>query len=295
MIEYIGAAVIFAAGIYLGERVAAAFAVIFTLSLIMVLTIKAIFKHKFDFLYHYSTDITRYDLYKYTDRYVTLEGRINDIPATGDEDENVQYIVDVRTVEHAGKTEKVHENVLLSAAPGFRYGDTVTFSGFLEEVDLKMNSNGFDYAKYYKGKGVFFKIYTPDLQLSVNTVHDYSPYAWGMYLKSFVCGVTDEMYKDDYGAIMKAVLAGNRKEFSEEFEEVLVRTGLRRFYYPAFLHVMLFMAVISFALGADGKRKRDILTVFLLIVYAAVNFQNAVFLKLAAYIPEVPLRTRVLP
>ena len=49
MIEYIGAAVIFAAGIYLGERVAAAFAVIFTLSLIMVLTIKTIFKHKFDF------------------------------------------------------------------------------------------------------------------------------------------------------------------------------------------------------------------------------------------------------
>ncbi len=295
MIEYIKAAVIFAAGIYLGERICAGFAVIFMLSLIMVLTIKAVFKHKFDlniliaaviftsgiFLYRCATDITRYDLYKYTDRYVTLEGRVNDIPATGDGDENVQYIVDVRTVEHEGKTEEVHENVLLTAAPGFRYGDTVTFSGFLEKVNLKMNSNGFDYAKYCKGKGVFFKMYTSNLQLSVNTVRDYSPYAWGMYLKSFVCDAADEMYSGDYSAIMKAVLAGNRKEFSEEFEEVLIRTGLHRFYYPAFLHVMLFMAVISFALGAVGKRKRDIVTVFLLILYAAVNFQNAVFLKLA--------------
>ena len=66
-----------------------------------------------------------------------------------------------------------------------------------------------------------------------------------MGVKNFVCDVISDNYKGDYSAIMKAVLTGNKKEFSDDFDRVLQRTGLKRFYYPAYLHVMLFMSLIT--------------------------------------------------
>ncbi|MCH5211136.1 MAG: ComEC/Rec2 family competence protein [Oscillospiraceae bacterium] len=293
MIEYIRIAVLFAAGIYLSDRISAGFGVIFTISLFMVLTIQAVFKHKFNIkilialvafttgvlLCRYSLSPERRDLYEYSDRYVTLEGRINQIPEI--DEGNVQYTIDVRKVTYAGETEKVRENVLLTAASGFKYGDTVIMSDFLEDIPLKMNENGFDFDKYYKSKNIFYKIYSDNAELSSDTIRDYSPYALGMYVKSYVCNLIDNIYSGDYGAIMKAVLTGNKKEFSDDFDKILVRTGLKRFYYPAFVHVMLFMSVIAFVLSAFGRRKRDMITVFLLIIYASVNFSNAVFLKLS--------------
>ena len=293
MIEYIRIAIFFAAGIYLSERIAPGFALIFMLSLILVLTIQAIFKHKFNIkifimvlalimgavLCRYSADTDRREMSEYIGRYTTLTGRISEIPEQSDG--NVQYVVSVRKVNHADADKSVKEKILLTAESGFRYGDTVTFSGFLENLPTKMNENGFDFAKYYKSKSIFFKLYSSDVQLSSEKIRDYSPYALGISVKNFVSDVINDNYKGDYSAIMKAVLTGNKKEFSDDFDRVLQRTGLKRFYYPAYLHVMLFMSLMSLVLGAFDKKKRDILTVFLLILYALVNFRSVVFVKLS--------------
>ncbi|MGN0106063.1 MAG: DNA internalization-related competence protein ComEC/Rec2 [Hominilimicola sp.] len=293
MVEYIRIAVFFAVGIYLSERIAPGFAVIFILSLILVLTIKAIFKHKFNIkilimmlalvmgviLCRYSESTDRMDLSGYIGRYVTLTGRISEIPAQSRG--NVQYVVSVRNISHADTEKKVKENILLTAESGFRYGDTVTFGGFVEDMPSKMNENGFDFSRYYKSKGIFFRIYSSDVQLSSEKIKDYSPYALGMSVKNFASDVINDNYKDDYCAIMKAVLTGNKKEFSDDFDRVLQRTGLKRFYYPAFLHVMMFMSLVTLVLGVFDKKKRDIITVFLLIIYASVNFRSSVFLKLS--------------
>lgn len=86
MAEYIRIAVFFASGIYLSERIASGFALIFMLSLILVLTIQAIFKHKFNIkifvmvlalvmgvvLCRYSEDTDRRDMSEYVGRYITL-------------------------------------------------------------------------------------------------------------------------------------------------------------------------------------------------------------------------------
>ena len=293
MAEYIRIAVFFASGIYLSERIASGFALIFMLSLILVLTIQAIFKHKFNIkifvmvlalvmgavLCRYSEDTDRRNMSEYVGRYITLTGRISEIPEQSES--NVQYVVSVRKVNHAGEEKEAKEKILLTAASGFRYGDTVTFSGFLENLPTRMNENGFDFAKYYKSKSIFFKIYSSDMQLSSEKIRDYSLYALGMGVKNFVSDVISDNYKGDYSAIMKAVLTGNKKEFSDDFDKVLIRTGLKRFYYPAYLHIMLFMSLMSFVLGAFDKKKRDILTVFLLILYALVNFHSSVFVKLS--------------
>ncbi len=292
MVEYIRIAVWFAAGIYLSERISVPFAAIFIISLIMVLTIQAIFKHKFNkkilaalcaltvgiFLCAYASSTEMSDLSRYENRYVTITGRVSGIP--DDDGENTRCTIDVRRVEHSGEERDVRETVLLTTDSKCVYGDTVTFSGFIDKISVKMNENGFDFEKYYKGKGIFYKIYSSEVLPSRDTIKDYSPAALVTGAKNFICETAEKIYPGDYGAILKAVLTGNKKDFSDDFDRVLVRTGLKRFYYPAFLHVILFISLITLLTGAVEKKKRDALTVFLLILYACANFSNAVFLRL---------------
>ncbi len=293
MIEYIKFAVFFVCGIYFHDRISSSFALICLISLIMVLTIKAVFKHSFNIkilsaavmfvlgltVCSYAMSDNTKDLSEYKGRYVTLTGRVSEIPT--ESEDNIQYTVDVRKIRHREEEKSVKENVLLTAPSGYKYGDTVTFSGFLNELPSKMNENGFDFNLYYKSKGIFFKIYSEDIYISENKITDYSLHALGMNMKNFISYIIDNNYKDDYNAIMKATLTGNKKEFSEDFNAVLIRTGTRRYFYPAFLHVMLFMSLVTFAFGIFARKKRDIITVFFLIIYASVNCSNSVLVKLS--------------
>lgn len=290
--EYIRIAVLLSAGIILSERFAPEFTVIFIISLIMVLTVTAIFKHKFNvkilimvFAFILGTGICRWaksdanhDLSDYTGRYVIAEGRISEIPAQ--KDGNTQYTVDVKSIVWNKEQKEVREKVLLTAESDFRYGDSIVFEGFLEKLPQKMNENGFDYSVYYKSKNIFSKIYSSRVSLSENTFRDYSPYALANYVRSFISDIIDKNYNGDYAAIMKAVLTGNKKEFSADFSRVLDRTGTGRFFYPAFVHVTLFTTLAAFLLSIFKKHTRDIMTVFLLIIYAMLNMSGAVFVKL---------------
>ena len=162
MVEYIKIAVFFSIGVYIYERIDIAFALIFLLSLIMVLTVVSVFKHKFNtkilvmmtalvmgtVLCNAQVSENAHDLYKYEGRYVTVVGRVCEIPQDSEEDENVRYVIDVRKVNN----EKVRDKILLTSDNKPEYGDTVTFGGFIDELPEKLNRNGFDYKKYYKKK-----------------------------------------------------------------------------------------------------------------------------------------------
>ena len=293
MIEYIRAAVMFAAGIYLSGRVPPSFAAIFLLSLILVLTIKAIFKHEFNikilimafafclgvFLCRYAGDADRLPLSNYVDRYVTVTGRVSELPA--DAGENNRYVVTIGEMSYAGESVDADGKLLVTTPSEFKYGDTISFGGIIKNLPVKMNENGFDYARYYKSRGIFFKVYTSNASYAPYVIRDFSPYSLGLYVKCFVSDAVDKRYGGDYAAVLKAVLTGNKKEFSEELSAVLDRTGLKRFYYPAYLHIMLFMTVITAALGFLDKKKRDAATVILLIIYAMFNFGTITAVKLS--------------
>lgn len=292
MIEYIRLAIVFVAGVYLSDRIPPSFGFVFLLSLILVLTIKSVFKHGFQakilimslaFVFgagycRYAQDTNRMKLSPYVNRYVTVTGRISEIPSVSEG--NNHYTVTINEMSYNGGSVKTKEKLLLTAPSEFSYGDTVTFSGFVKKLPVKMNENGFDYARYYKTRGVFFKLYSSDAELAGYQIHDYSPYSLGRYLRCFVSDTVDRYYQGDYAAILKAVLTNNKKEFSEELGGALDRTGLARFYYPSYLHVMLFMTVITAALSFFDRKKRDSATVFLLIIYSLFNFGGFAMLRI---------------
>ena len=297
MVEYIKIAVFFSIGVYIYERIDIAFALIFLLSLIMVLTVVSVFKHKFNtkilvmmtalvmgtVLCNAQVSENAHDLYKYEGRYVTVVGRVCEIPQDSEEDENVRYVIDVRKVNN----EKVRDKILLTSDNKPEYGDTVTFSGFINELPEKLNRNGFDYKKYYKKLGIFFKSYSSEVKLSDEVIKDYSPYAINNSFKNSISKLIDKHYKGDYNAIMKAVLIGDKKEFSDDFDKILTKTGTKRYFYSSYLHIMLLMSLITLVLGIFKKRTRDILMVFLLIIYAFANANNTVSIRLAVMIAVI--------
>lgn len=296
MVEYIKLSLFFVAGIYSYKSVGPSFVIFFIISLFMVLTIKAFFKHKFDakilicaiffsvgvLLCSYSVSTNNHDLSDYEGRYVTLTGRISRLPDVSGE--NIRYVVDVKNLTHDGEDKQIDGRIVLSSKSDFEYGDTVTFSGFLEDLPDKMNENGFDYSMYYKSRGVFFKMYSEEMAPSSYNIKDYSPLAISLSVKNFMSNVIDDNYSGDYNALLKAILIGNKKEFSEDFDKILTRTGMKRFFYPAFLHVAIFMGAITFLLSFISRKKRDIMIILLLIIYALLNYDNAVFIKLSLLI-----------
>ena len=297
MVEYIKIAVFFSIGVYIYELIDIAFALIFLLSLIMVLTVVSVFKHKFNtkilvmmtalvmgtVLCNAQVSENAHDLYKYEGRYVTAVGRVCEIPQDSEEDENVRYVIDVRKVNN----EKVRDKILLTSDNKLEYGDTVTFGGFINELPEKLNRNGFDYKKYYKKLGIFFKSYSSEVKLSDEVIKDYSPYAINNSFKNSISKLIDKHYKGDYNAIMKAVLIGDKKEFSDDFDKILTKTGTKRYFYSSYLHIMLLMSLMTLVLGIFKKKTRDILTVFLLIIYAFANANNTVSVRLAVMIAVI--------
>lgn len=216
-----------------------------------------------------------------------MTGRVCQIPR--ENEDNFQYEVKVENLSYVTGDKKLDETVLMTSDKEFEYGDTVTFSGFLKDVPTKMNSTSVDYEKYYKSRNIFFKIYSDNAHIALYKINDYSPNALRLRAEAFISKVIDDNYKGDYAAILKAVITGNKREFSDGFDNVLTRTGLRRMYRSAYLQIMMFMAVLSFILGGVGKRKRDIVTVFLLIIYALFNADSAVFWKIAVLISVMML------
>ena len=293
MPEYVRLAIVFMAGIYLSGRVSPSFALIFILSLILVLTIKVIFKRSFGikilimslafasgvWLCRYALDSDRLALSGYVDCYITATGRVSEIPypAAG---ENNRYIVSLDALSYGEKEIKTNEKLLLTTPDVFRYGDTITFSGTVKKLPEKMNESGFDFARYYKTKGVHFKAYASSATYADYNMYDFSPAALGNYIKCFISDVIDKHYKGDYAAVLKAVLTGNKKEFSEELTSALDRTKLARFYYPAYLHVIFLVTILTAALSFLNKKKRDYATIIFLIIYALFNFEGFVALRL---------------
>ncbi len=220
---------------------------------------------------------SRREVSRYEGMYVTLTGRICEIPDT--EYENNRYIVDVRRVSADGKSENLRERMLITAPESFEFGDTVEFSGFVRELDDRLNKNGFDSKLYYKSKDIFYRCFSRGSAVSDVKIKSRTVYSYAQMLKNSISQILDKYTHGDKGAILTAVIVGEGACFSEDFEAVLNRTGIARFFYPAFLHIMLIVGLIGLFSGIVRRGYRDIALAVLLMLYAMAQSSRPVFVK----------------
>lgn len=213
----------------------------------------------------------------YINRYVTVTGRVSEIPVPSGE--NTAYVVDAVSLAHGSDEQEIKERILITSDQAFNYNDTVIFSGFLKTFPRKLNENGFDMIRYYKSKNIFFKMYSEDARVSDEPIKDYSIYAFATGVKNSISQFIDKYNHGDKSAVLKAVLIGNKKEISDELYEVLIRTGTSRCLYPAYLHLMLIMTAVGLTSGVIRRKYRDIILIAILLLYAVINSYSPVFLR----------------
>lgn len=231
------------------------------------------------------------ELKKYEGHYITIEGRICELPQ--DNGNITKYIIDARHVNASGVVYDIDEKLVVSMEEKFDYNETVSCSGIIKSFPKALNENGFDVSQYYKMKHISVRMYAEEAYISDNKISSYTPYALATGVRYSISQLIDKYYTGDFAAVLKAVIIGDKKSFSEDFEQILYKTGTKRLFYPAFLHVMLMCTTVGLLSNFVGKRKRDIILICCCIIYAVLNCNQSSCIKAGLIAAVVILSKRM--
>lgn len=217
------------------------------------------------------------ELAAYENKYVTISGIVCQTP--DNYGENYRYFLNVKEITLDGSTKKINENIIITSPDKYSFGDSVAFTGFVSPISERLNENGFDLKRHYKSKGYFFKCYSVNSKLLQNKFRTYSPQYFAAYVHNKIANILDAHATGDKGAVLKAVIIGDKSEFSEEFGTVLNRTGTSHFFYPIFIHIMLITSVVGMFSSIMKRKYRDILTIIFLAAYTLLSCTYPIALK----------------
>lgn len=226
-----------------------------------------------------SSGYTIRDLYPLDDKFITVNGYVSSIPEEI-EDGRYSYTIRVNNAEYLGKTYDVDENIRLSSDKRLEYSQNVNIRGFLKRINEKKNHSDFDYNRYYKSKGIFYKI--SDYEVEGADIKS----QWGVRHVTNLLRIKANDFIDTYfdgnkGAILKAVIIGNKKAFSKEYKDILYKTNTMRMFYPAYLHILLILGIVNILLPFLQRSKREYIIIFAMVIYAMFNFEYYAGIKSA--------------
>ena len=217
------------------------------------------------------------DLYPVDDKFVTLTGYVYDIPQ--EKDGRYTYFIKTDCAIYKDKVIKTNETVRLNTDKKLLFSQNVKIEGFLQRLNPKMNYSDFDYAMYYKGKGVFYTVSDYNVTGYESFRKSIDPVFLSRKVKSYLRNVIDVIATGDDAAIMKAVVTGYKKDFSEDYKELLQKTGTMRMLYMAFLHVLIITMLVSLLTSVFSKKIQDYTLIIALLGYAFFNCELSVPIK----------------
>lgn len=211
--------------------------------------------------------------------YVTISGRICELPYTYDNG-MYYYIVKPHSIIYMNKSDKFTKRVRVCSEKIYQYGDCVSVSGFIDKFGERKNDTDFNSEIYGKSRGIFYKmtdIYSEysekyyvisarDILLSIHNI-------FAKYIESHYTG---RAY-----SYLKAVILGDMRNFDDDFNDLMVFSGARRYLYSSFIHI----SIITFILGVlfqackTKRYTRDDITAVIFLLYAAFMSTHPVFIK----------------
>ncbi len=214
---------------------------------------------------------------KYLDRYIEIEGVISEVPQ--ERGDHCSYVLATDSLSYLGETKNISDKIRVNYEKELYVGNKVKFRGYLSEIMPPDNSTEFDYKRYYRSKGIFYTQNAQEAQIVNMRSFLFSPRYWMEYIKGNLSIIIDNHYKNDDAGVLKAVLLGVKSEFSDDFNNALVKTSAMRFLYPSFLHLFLFLAFVGLISRKLTFAWKTRLLITALIVFCLLNGNSITFIR----------------
>ncbi|MBS7298008.1 MAG: DNA internalization-related competence protein ComEC/Rec2 [Eubacteriales bacterium] len=241
--------------------------------------------------FSFATEPSATILDNYVGRYIEIEGVISEVP--DEHNEYYSYVLRTEKLRYNNEEAKLKNKLRITCENELSTGNRVAFRGFLKEIDSPENSTEFDYKRYFKSKGIGFSLHADELQLIDARAFLFSPIYAVEYVKCRISAAIDRFYTDDDAGMIKAVLLGQKSEFTDEFQKILVSTSALRFLYPSFLHIFFLLSVCELLFAAIPKRKRDIIIAVALLCFALFYGNYMSFVRSALILAGIIIYRRL--
>ncbi len=222
------------------------------------------------------------DFSLYKNQEVTVYGRICEIPNKSTN--NYRYTVNIKLLEFNSTTTQTDENIIISTPVKFNYDDVISAKGILKEMGENQTQNSFNYALYYKAHDIQYTMYCEQPVKSTIKLTSINFHTVINKIRNSAINLINTHFDGDKAAILSAVTVGHKSLFSEEFDEIIEKTGIKRCMYPAFLHIMIILSLVSLTRTFIHKKYRIIIITIILLLYGAFNSYNPIFIKSTLYV-----------
>ena len=217
------------------------------------------------------------DLYPVDDKFVEISGYVSEIPE--DNNGRFRYIITCNLAIYKDKIYKVNERVVMNSDTKLEYLQNVGVRGFLKRFNRKMNYSDFDYSLYMKSKDIFYSITDYEIATDSTKRMPTTPKDFTNLFKHKIHLFIDEYVDGDDAGILKAVMTGYKKDISDDFYDLMSKTGTIRFLYPAYLHIFLIFMFIDILFGFTGSRQKEKIAIIFILIYAFFNSEYAAIIK----------------
>ncbi len=229
-------------------------------------------------------------VYEFPEKYVTVSGVIYSSAVTTETEYKNRYVLKLDSVAYQDKAVKTNQKILLNTKEDFHFGTKVVASGFLSELEEVDNENEFDFSLYYKGKGILARLTAQDIR-QTGMAFSLLP----EFLAGKACDLSDSIIDTHFdgvnSAFLKAIVTGNKGEFSRDYLDILIKTGIYRTLYTPFIHISLIILLVG--LLPFGRKHRDSLIIVLVFLYALFNSTSPTIIKAAMLCAFLLLRKQI--
>ena len=278
-------------GVYFGKRLSFGDAIVFAIA--FLLSILFFGKNKSERLsvflafyvgvlgYHYVMSDSIRELYQFNDNYVSMYGKIVDIPTV--EGEVNSYVADVRVLDYRGRRHEVNERVRIRSEKKFEFGDSIVVDGFLKTFNDILNGGDFDNKISNKSKGIHFSMYAENARKHDAHFKSFAPDYYVNFIKDKMIKLIHKRYDGDEAAVIQAVFTGNKQAFSDDYEKVLYKSNTMRLFYPAYIHISFILMLVGIFSSYIAKRTRNIIIMIILVLYGIFNITTGYIVKSAFF------------
>lgn len=228
------------------------------------------------------------ELYNFNNCYITLTGRICELPAQSNISDSYIYIVKTDNIRFDNVDYNIRGKIRITTSDPHSYGEIICASGFLKPFDSRDSIGVFDYKVYYRSRDIAYKLFadagstaTISTSTRVSGLSDLVK-----RIKLCISDTINSKTHGDTAALLNAILIGEKKHFSAQLKENILKTGASRFLNSAHTYITFITTVTALIanLLRLSRRKHDILLLIALVLTAGISTDSPVLVKSALLI-----------